>query len=53
MYRGGVPAEYSGEEQAIYAVGLAKAKPGIFNEVIKDLLVLATPCEVSSASLVC
>ncbi|CAN6478217.1 unnamed protein product [Victoria cruziana] len=38
--------EYSGEEQAICAVGLAKAKPGIFLEAIQYLLVLATPVEV-------
>jgi hypothetical protein len=46
VFRRGVPAEYSGEEQAIYAVGLAKARPGVFNEAIQHLLVLATPCEV-------
>ncbi|KAF6156384.1 hypothetical protein GIB67_031505 [Kingdonia uniflora] len=38
--------EYSGEEQVICAVGLAKAKPGIFVEAIQYLLVLATPLEL-------
>ncbi|XP_052204518.1 nuclear pore complex protein NUP155 [Diospyros lotus] len=38
--------EYSGEEQVICAVGLAKAKPGIFVEAIQYLLVLATPVEL-------
>ena len=32
--------------QAICAVGLARAKPGIFIEAIQYLLVLATPVEV-------
>lgn len=35
------------DEQAICAVGLAKAKPGIFVEAIQYLLILATPAEVS------
>lgn len=34
------------DEQAICAVGLARAKPGIFVEAIQYLLVLATPAEV-------
>ncbi|KAL6867408.1 hypothetical protein ACP4OV_015432 [Aristida adscensionis] len=33
------------DEQAICAVGLARAKPGIFVEAIQYLLVLATPVE--------
>ncbi|KAL3644731.1 hypothetical protein CASFOL_009911 [Castilleja foliolosa] len=37
--------EFSGEEQAICAVGLSKAKPGVFIEAIQYLLVLATPLE--------
>ncbi|GFS40515.1 nucleoporin 155 [Actinidia rufa] len=41
--------EYSGEEQAICAVGLAKTKPGIFVEAIQYLLVLATPVEEYAA----
>ena len=39
--------EYNGEEQALCAVGLAKAKPGIFVEAIRHVLILATPVEVS------
>ena len=41
-----MPVEYSGEDQAIYAVGLAKAKPGVFMESIQYLLVLCTPVEI-------
>lgn len=44
--RDGQCPEYSGEEQAICAVGLAKSKPGVFVEAIQYLLVLATPVEV-------
>eukprot|EP01018_Ginkgo_biloba_P001309 Gb_24664 [translate_table: standard] len=45
--------EYSGEEQAICAVGLAKAKPGIFVEAIQYLLVLATPVELILLGVCC
>lgn len=45
--------EYSGEEQAICAVGLAKAKPGIFVEAIQYLLVLATPAELLLIGVCC
>ncbi|XP_031491794.1 nuclear pore complex protein NUP155 [Nymphaea colorata] len=45
--------EYSGEEQAICAVGLAKAKPGIFVEAIQYLLVLATPVELILLGICC
>lgn len=45
--------EYSGEEQAICAVGLAKSKPGIFVEAIQYLLVLATPVELSLVGVCC
>lgn len=41
-----VPIEYSGEEQAIVAVGLARPKPGVFVEAIQHLLVLCTTTEV-------
>ena len=44
--RDGQCPEYSGEDQAICAVGLAKCKPGVFVEAIHYLLVLATPSEV-------
>ncbi|ONL95295.1 Nuclear pore complex protein NUP155 [Zea mays] len=37
--------EHNVDEQAICAVGLARAKPGIFIEAIQYLLVLATPVE--------
>jgi nuclear pore complex protein Nup155 len=39
--------EYSGEEQAICCVGLAKPKPNVFLSAIQHILVLATPVEVS------
>ncbi|KAG9140609.1 hypothetical protein Leryth_022498 [Lithospermum erythrorhizon] len=45
--------EYSGEEQAICAVGLAKAKRGIFIEAIQYLLVLATPVEIILVGVCC
>lgn len=44
--RDGQCPEYSGEEQAICAVGLAKVRPGVFIEAIKYVIVLATPVEV-------
>ncbi|KAJ8770027.1 hypothetical protein K2173_009765 [Erythroxylum novogranatense] len=45
--------EYSGEEQAICAVGLAKSKPGVFIEAIQYLLVLATPIELILVGVCC
>ncbi|KAL6001329.1 hypothetical protein ACLOJK_007063 [Asimina triloba] len=45
--------EYSAEEQAICAVGLAKSKPGIFVGAIQHLLVLATPVELILVGLCC
>ncbi|WOG89035.1 hypothetical protein DCAR_0208271 [Daucus carota subsp. sativus] len=45
--------EYSGEEEAICAVGLAKAKPGIFVEAIQYLLILATPVEIILVGVCC
>jgi nuclear pore complex protein Nup155 len=45
--------EYSGEEQPICVVGLAKAKPGIFVETIQYLLVLATPVELILLGVCC
>lgn len=41
--------EYSGEEQAICCVGLAKPKPNVFLSAIQHILVLATPVEVGCA----
>jgi hypothetical protein len=46
FYRDGHCQEHNVDEQAICAVGLARAKPGIFIEAIQYLLVLATPVEV-------
>nr|GMD16734.1 nuclear pore complex protein NUP155 [Ipomoea batatas] len=46
-------SEYSVDEQAICAVGLAKAKPGIFVEAIQYLLVLATPVELNLVGVCC
>ncbi|KAL5699380.1 hypothetical protein ACHQM5_030294 [Ranunculus cassubicifolius] len=45
--------EYSGEEQAICSVGLAKCKAGIFVEAIQYLLVLATPTELILVGVCC
>lgn len=45
-FRDGQCPEYNRDEQAILAVGLAKAKPGVFIEAIQYLIVLATPVEV-------
>ncbi|XP_073059527.1 nuclear pore complex protein NUP155 [Primulina eburnea] len=45
--------EYSGDEQAICAVGLAKTKSGIFVESIQQLLVLATPVELILVGVCC
>ena len=44
--RDGQCQEYHADEQAICAVGLARAKSGIFVEAIQYILVLATPVEV-------
>ncbi|XP_024539269.1 nuclear pore complex protein NUP155-like [Selaginella moellendorffii] len=49
----GTCVEYSGEEQAICAVGLAKAKAGVFVEAIQHLLVLATPVELVLLGVCC
>jgi len=46
-----VPIEYSGEEQAIVAVGLARPRPGVFVEAIQHLLVLCTTTEVGRGGL--
>ena len=40
-------------EQAICAVGLVKAKPGVFIEAIQHLIVLATPVELVLLSVCC
>ncbi|OIW10086.1 hypothetical protein TanjilG_21923 [Lupinus angustifolius] len=45
--------EYSGEEQAICAVGLAKSKHGVFVEAIQYLLILATPVELTLVGVCC
>ncbi|CAL4938319.1 unnamed protein product [Urochloa decumbens] len=44
---------YNVDEQAICAVGLAKAKPGIFVEAIQYILVLATPVELVLVGVCC
>ena len=41
-----MPIEYSGEEQAIVAVGLVQPRLGVFVEAIQHLLVLCTTTEV-------
>ncbi|KAF7049938.1 hypothetical protein CFC21_058384 [Triticum aestivum] len=45
--------EYHADEQAICAVGLARAKPGIFVEAIQYILILATPVEVMLVGVCC
>lgn len=45
--------EYHADEQAICAVGLARAKPGIFVEAIQYILVLATPVELILVGVCC
>uniref|UniRef100_A0A0E0HPH2 Uncharacterized protein n=1 Tax=Oryza nivara TaxID=4536 RepID=A0A0E0HPH2_ORYNI len=42
--------EHNADEQVICAVGLARAKPGVFVAAIQYLLVLATPVEINQAS---
>eukprot|EP00249_Psilotum_nudum_P022603 c28579_g1_i1 orf=2-2734(-) len=49
----GVCPEYNGEEQVICAVGLAKAKSGVFVEAIQYVLVLATPVEIILLGVCC
>ncbi|CAN8293422.1 unnamed protein product [Cochlearia groenlandica] len=51
--RDGQCPEYSGEEQAICAVSLAKCIPGVFVEAIQYLLVLATPVELVLVGVCC
>ncbi|CAA7033766.1 unnamed protein product [Microthlaspi erraticum] len=51
--RDGQCPEYSGDEQAICAVGLAKCRPGSFVEAIQYLLVLATPVELVLVGVCC
>ena len=48
-----MPIEYSGEDETISAVGLARPKPGIFVEAIQYLLVVCTTIEVCSRTLQC
>ena len=48
-----MPVEYSGEEQAIVAVGLARPRPGVFVEAIQHLLVLCTTTEARRAAPCC
>ena len=47
------PLEYSGEEQAICAVGLARPRRGVFAEAVDFLLVVATPAEVALVGVCC
>lgn len=48
-----VPIEYSGEEQAIVAVGLVRPRPGVFVEAIQQLLVLCTTTEIVLLGVCC
>lgn len=43
---GDIPLEYSGEEQAICAVGLLQPRAGVFLEAIQHVIVLCTTVEV-------
>ncbi|KAK9130246.1 hypothetical protein Sjap_010733 [Stephania japonica] len=53
IHEDGQCPEYSGEEQAICAVGLARSKPGVFVEAIQYLLILATPIELILVGVCC
>ncbi|CAH2049440.1 unnamed protein product [Thlaspi arvense] len=53
VIRDGQCPEYSGEEQAMCAVGLVQAKAGIFVEAIQYLLILATPIELILVGVCC
>ena len=46
LCRNDVPMEYSGEEQAICAMGLIRPRAGVFVEAIQYVLVLCTTVEV-------
>jgi hypothetical protein len=48
-----IPIEYSGEEQAIVAVGLVRPRLGVFVDAIQHLLVLCTTTEVGVRVCVC
>ncbi|CAM6093107.1 unnamed protein product [Calypogeia fissa] len=45
--------EYCGDDQVICAVGLAKARPGVFVEAIQYLVVLANPVEIVLLGVCC
>jgi nuclear pore complex protein Nup155 len=45
--------EHNADEQVICAVGLARAKPGVFVAAIQYLLVLATPVELILVGVCC
>ena len=45
-----MPVEYSGEEQAICAVGIVQPRPGVFMAAIQHILVLCTTVEVHPAA---
>ena len=44
--RNDVPVEYSGEEQAICAVGLARPRQGVFVAAVQHVIILCTTVEV-------
>lgn len=48
--RNDVPVEYSGEEQAICAVGIVQPRPGVFMAAIQHILVLCTTVEVQGSA---
>ena len=53
LCRNDVPMEYSGEEQAICAMGLIRPRPGVFVEAIQYVLVLCTTVEVRDNQILC
>lgn len=46
FFRDGHCPEFCGDDQVICAVGLAKARPGVFVEAIQYIVILANPVEV-------
>ena len=48
-----VPIEYSGEDQAIVALGIAKPRPGVFVEAIQYVLVVCTATQILLLGVCC
>jgi nuclear pore complex protein Nup155 len=48
-----IPIEYSGEEQAIVAVGIAKPRQGVFVEAIQYILIVCTTTHIRLLGVCC